>query len=148
MKDLLSFLLGIVLTIVGAIMFLSNVRVSNFSLFFRFSGINVTAILLILMCIFLVAVIVYPNFVTKLILGLLFLAFVVTIIMSLDFYIIHMTALEIMLILATFFGGIGLTLRGALMTSALEEKDSSYGSTSAGRRSGRKSGKNDKSNYM
>lgn len=144
MKDLMSFLLGIVLTIVGAVLFLSNVRVSNFHLFFRYHGFNVTAILLILMCIFLVATIVYPNFVTKLILGLLFLMFIITIIMSLDFYIIHMTALEIVLILATFFGGIGLTLRGALATGNLEKDENAYATGTDKGKSGRK----DKSDYM
>lgn len=144
MKELMSFLLGIVLTIVGAVLFLGNVRVSNFHLFFRYHGFNVTAILIILMCIFLVAVIVYPNLVTKIILGLLFLIFMITIIMSLDFYIIHMTALEIVLILATFFGGIGLTLRGALATGNMKKDGDIYSDVI----SDRKSKKKDNNNYM
>ncbi len=112
MKSLMSFLLGIVLTIVGAITFLSNVRVSNFSLFFRYKGTNVTAIILLLLCILFVVYIVYPNIVTGSILAIAFLVFLISIILSLDFYILHMTALEVFLILGMFFGGIGLTLRG------------------------------------
>lgn len=112
MKSLMSFLFGIVLMIVGAFLFLSNVRVSNFSFFYRFHGTNITAILMLLLCIFLVACIVYPNFWTKLLLGGTFLLFVVSIIMSLRFTIMYMSALEIFAILATFFGGIGLALRG------------------------------------
>ncbi|MBO5424169.1 MAG: hypothetical protein J6A25_01510 [Lachnospiraceae bacterium] len=112
MKSLMSFLLGIVLTIVGAILFLTNVRVSSFTFFFRYNGTNITAILMILMCILVVVYIVYSNFVTGLLLGIAFLAFVISVIMSMKFYIISMTALEVFVILATFFGGIGLTLRG------------------------------------
>ncbi len=112
MKSLMSFLLGIAFTILGAILFLTNIRVSNFTFFYRFKGTNITAILLLIMCILLVAYIVYTNFVIGLLLGITFLAFIVTIIMSMKFYIVSMTALEVVVILITFFGGIGLTLRG------------------------------------
>lgn len=112
MKSLMSFLLGIVLTIVGAVLFLSNVRVTTFTFFYRYKEVNVTAILMLLMCIFFVAYIVYSNFVTGLILGVLFLLFIVSIILSMKFHIMYMSAFEVILILMTFFGGIGLTLRG------------------------------------
>ena len=77
MKSLMSFLLGIVLTIVGAVLFLSDVRVT-------------------------------PG----LIFGILFLLFIISIILSMKFHIMYMSAFEVILILMTFFGGIGLTLRG------------------------------------
>lgn len=112
MKSLMSFLLGIVLTIIGAVLFLSNIKVSNFTFFYRYNGTNITAILLLLMCILVVVYIVYSNFVTGLLLGIVFLGFVVSVIMSMKFYIVSMSALEVFVILATFFGGIGLTLRG------------------------------------
>lgn len=112
MKSLMSFLLGMVLTIVGAVLFLSNVKVTTFTFFYRYKEVNVTAILMLLMCIFFVAYIVYTNFVTGLILGVLFLLFIISIILSMKFHIMYMSALEVMLILMTFFGGIGLTLRG------------------------------------
>lgn len=112
MKSLMSFLLGIVLTVIGAVLFLSNVRVSNFSFFYKYHGTNVTALLLLLLCILLVVFIVYPGFITGLLLGLDFLAMIVTIIMSMNFYIMYMSAFEIIVMLALFFGGIGLTLRG------------------------------------
>lgn len=111
MKSLFNLLLGIVLTIIGAVLFLMNVRVSTFSFFFRYHGTNVTAILILALCILLVVYIVYPNIVTGFVLGLAFLLFIISIIMSMDFYILHMSALEIVIILGTFFGGIGLTLR-------------------------------------
>ncbi|MGN0152134.1 MAG: hypothetical protein ACI39Q_06640 [Wujia sp.] len=112
MKSLMSFLLGIVLTIVGAVLFLMNIRVSNFSFFFRYHGTNVTAILLVALCILLVVYVVYPNIVTGFLLGITFLVFIISVIMSMNFYILHISALEIVIILATFFGGIGLTIRG------------------------------------
>lgn len=123
MKNLMSFLFGIVLTIIGVIMFLSNLRVSNYSIFYRVKGTNVTAILLLLMCVLLVACIAYPSFILKLLLGVAFMAFVITVILSLQFYIIHMSGLEIFLILGTFCVGLGLTLRGVLGTEAMEKKE-------------------------
>lgn len=112
MKSLMSFLLGIVLTIIGAVLFLMNVRVSNFTFFYRYNGTNVTALLILALCIFLVIYIVYPNIVTGALLGITFLLFVISIIMSMQFHILYMSALEIVIIFATFFGGLGLTLRG------------------------------------
>lgn len=125
MKSLMSFLLGIVLTIVGVVLFLMNIRVSSFSFFFFYRGTNVTALILVALCILLVVYIVYSNFVTGLLLGIMFLLFVVSIILSMKFYIMHITAFEIVLILATFFGGIGLTLRGIV-----HAKDEDTGSKS------------------
>lgn len=104
--------MGIVLTIVGVIIFLSNVKVSSFTFFYRYHDTNVTAILLIIMCILVVAYVVYPGFVTGILLGIAFLAFIITIIMSMNFYIMHISALEVVLILGTISVGIGLTLRG------------------------------------
>lgn len=112
MKSLMDFLLGIVLTVVGAIIFLTNVKVSSFTFFYRYNGTNITAILILLMCILLVVYIVYPNFITGLLLGIAFIAFFVSVILSMKFYIAHMSALEIIVILATFCSGIGLTIRG------------------------------------
>ena len=44
MKELLQFLLGIVLTIIGVIIFLQNVVVSSFTLFYRMGRVNVGGI--------------------------------------------------------------------------------------------------------
>lgn len=112
MKSLMSFLLGIVLTILGAALFLMNIKISNFTFFYRYNDTNVTALLLVAMCIMFVIYVVYPNIVTGSILGIIFLLFVISVIMSMKFYITHISALEIFIILATFFGGIGLVIRG------------------------------------
>ena len=47
MKELLQFLLGIVLTIIGVIIFLQNVVVSSFTLFYRMGRVNVGGILIV-----------------------------------------------------------------------------------------------------
>lgn len=112
MKSLMSFLLGIVLTILGAALFLMNIHISNFTFFYRYNGTNVTALLLLALCIMFVIYVVYPNIITGGILGIIFLLFMVSVIMSMKFYVRHITALEMVIILATFFGGIGLVIRG------------------------------------
>ncbi len=133
MKSLMSFLLGIVLTILGAALFLMNIKITTFSFFYRYHDTNVTAIILLALCIGFVVYIVYPNIVTGGILGLIFILFVVSIIMSMKFRIAHITAFEMLIILATFFGGLGLTLRGVVHSR------SELGNTI--------SSNNDKSNY-
>lgn len=124
MKGLMSFLLGIVLTILGAGIFLSKVRVSNFTFFFRYHGTNITALLLLIFFILLVAYIVYPSFVTGFLLGIAFLGFIVSIILSMNFYIVHISALEIVLMLAMFFGGIGLTLKAVVDAKKYDDDNS------------------------
>lgn len=123
MKSLMSFLFGIALTVIGAVLFLSNVRVSNFSFFYRINGTNVTALLLLLLCILLVVYIIYPGFITGLLLSVDFLAMIVTIIMSMNFYITYISAFEVIVMLALFFGGIGLTLRGIVHAKDDTDKD-------------------------
>ncbi len=125
MKSLMSFLLGIVLTVLGAALFLMNIHISNFTFFYRYNGTNVTALLLIALCIMFVVYVVYPNIITGGILGILFLLFMISVIMSMKFYVRHITAFEMVLILATFFGGIGLVIRG--LVHSKDEIDSGSG---------------------
>ena len=61
MKELLQFLLGIVLTIIGVIIFLQNVVVSSFTLFYRMGRVNVGGILIVLIVVAFIAFIVKPN---------------------------------------------------------------------------------------
>ena len=123
MKSLMSFLLGIVLVIIGAVLFLMNVRVSSFTFFYRYNDTNVTALLILVLCILLVVYIVYPNIVTGALLGIAFLAFIISIIMSMKFNVKYMSALEVVIILGTFFGGIGLTLRGIVHARDYSKND-------------------------
>lgn len=66
MKELLQFLLGIVLTIIGVIIFLQNVVVSSFTLFFRMGRVNVGGILIVLIVVAFITFIVKPNMLTGL----------------------------------------------------------------------------------
>ena len=77
------------------------------------------------MCIMFVIYVVYPNIITGGILGIIFLLFVISVIMSMKFYVRHITALEMVIILATFFGGIGLVIRG--LVHSKDEFDSGNG---------------------
>lgn len=127
MKSLMNFLFGIVLSIVGVIIFLLKIRVSSFTFFYRYHGTNVTALLLVVLCILVIAFVVYPNFVTGLFLGIDFIAFIVSIIMSMNFYIVHMSALEIVVILLMISVGIGLTLNGIFHARDDEDSNNKYG---------------------
>ena len=77
MKELLQFLLGIVLTIIGVIIFLQNVVVSSFTLFYRMGRVNVGGILIVLIVVAFIAFIVKPNMLTGLSLIGLCIAFAV-----------------------------------------------------------------------
>lgn len=66
MKELLQFLLGIALTIIGVIIFLQNVVVSSFTLFYRMGRVNVGGILIVLIVVAFIAFIVKPNMLTGL----------------------------------------------------------------------------------
>jgi len=123
MKGLSAFVIGIVLTIIGAFLFLSNVHVYSFGFFYRYGGTNITALLILALCILFVLYIIYPKTILGFALGVTFLLLIISIIMSMHFYVDYMSAFEILLILATFFGGIGLTLRSIIYANAEEKKN-------------------------
>lgn len=122
MKQLREFLFGIVLLVIGLIAFLRNVTVSNFTMFYQMNGYNVGGILVILTMVAFIACIVKPNFLTKLILTLLIIAFFVCMILSLEFYVHHMSGLMLVLILGSICVGIALILKAVLFVNK-EEKE-------------------------
>ena len=113
MKHLGSFLLGIVLLIVGAIIFLQNVNVGSLSLY-RYGGVNVGAILIVLIAISFIVMLVKANVFTVGIFLLLCIAFVVTLIMGLNITIARMTGLSLALIIGTLCVGIAFVIKGLL----------------------------------
>lgn len=131
MKSLMEFLFGIVLTIIGAALFLMNIKVSSFRFFYHYHGTNVTALLLIVLCILFVAFVVFSNFFLGILLGLVFLLFIISIILSMNFYVRHISVFEIVVILIMFFGGIGLTFRGIL--HAKDDTDGTNGDNRKGK---------------
>lgn len=114
MKQLREFLFGFVLLVIGIIAFLRNVTVSNFTMFYQMNGFNVGGILIVLTMVAFIACIVKPNFVTKLILTMLIIAFFVCMILSLEFYVRHMSGLMLVLILGSICVGIALLLKAVL----------------------------------
>ena len=112
MKELLQFLLGIVLMIAGGVMFLKNVVVSDWgllsSLFRIGGGVNIGGIFIVLLVIAFIALLVKPNMGTGLVFTGLCIAFFVCIIISLNVSLRYMSGLELTLILGTLCVGIAL----------------------------------------
>ena len=113
MKHLGSLLLGIVLLIVGAIIFLQNVNVGSLSLY-RYGNVNVGAILIVLIAIAFIVMLVKANVFTVGIFLLLCVAFVITLIMGLNITIARMTGLSLALIIGTLCVGIAFVIKGLL----------------------------------
>ena len=120
MKDLLQFLLGIVLTIIGVIIFLQNVVVSSFTLFYRMGRVNVGGILIVLIVVAFIAFIVKPNMITGFSLIGLCVAFFVCMVISLNVSMRYMSGLELALILGTIGVGVGLVIKGLLGVNKAE----------------------------
>lgn len=101
MKELLQFLLGIVLMIAGGVMFLKNVVVSDWgllsSLFRIGGGVNIGGIFIVLLVIAFIALLVKPN------MG---------------------TGLELTLILGTLCVGIAFVIKGLFGVRKLDREES------------------------
>ena len=141
MKELLQFLLGIVLTIIGVIIFLQNVVVSSFTLFYRMGRVNVGkdnyicndtcclcrvnvgGILIVLIVVAFIAFIVKPNMLTGLSLIGLCIAFFVCLVISLNVSMRYMTGLELALILGTIGVGVGFIIKGLLGVNKADKQN-------------------------
>ena len=108
MKELLQFLLGIVLTIIGVIIFLQNVVVSSFVVAF-------------------IAFIVKPNMLTGLSLIGLCIAFFVCLVISLNVSMRYMSGLELALILGTIGVGVGFIIKGLLGVNKADKEGKKQG---------------------
>ena len=119
MKELLQFLLGIVLMIAGGVMFLKNVVVSDWgllsSLFRIGGGVNVIAF---------IALLVKPNMGTGLVFTGLCIAFFVCIVISLNVSLRYMSGLELTLILGTLCVGIAFVIKGLFGVRKLDREES------------------------
>ena len=125
MKELLQFLLGIVLTIIGVIIFLQNVVVSSFTLFYRMGRVNVGGILIVLIVVAFIAFIVKPNMLTGLSLIGLCVAFFVCLVISLNVSMRYMSGLA--LILGTIGVGVGFIIKGLLGVNKAEKESRKQG---------------------
>ena len=123
MKQLGQALLGYVLVVIGCIVFLMNIHVSSFSFFWRYRNVNVGAFLLILVAISFITLLVKYNKLTVGVFWSLVALFFISIILSLDFYISHISAFELVLIIGTICVGIALLLKSLVFTKGMKEED-------------------------
>lgn len=123
MKQLGQALLGFVLVVIGCIVFLMNIHVSSFSFFWRYRNVNVGAFLLILVAISFITLLVKYNKLTVGVFWSLVALFFISIILSLDFYITHISAFELVLIIGTICVGIALLLKSLVFTKGMKEED-------------------------
>lgn len=106
-----QFVLGCVLSLIGVIIFLTNVRINTSSIFYRYGRINVGGILLVLIVVVLADLVVKPRKVTVFILITLFIVFIISVVLAIDIRIIGMSAFELILILGTIGIGTGLLIK-------------------------------------
>lgn len=125
MKELLQFLLGIALTIIGVVMFLQNVVVSSFTLFYRMGRVNVGGILIVLIVVAFIAFLVKTNMVTGLVLIGLCITFFVCLVISLNVSLRYMSGLELALILGTICVGVAFVIKGLLGVNRIEKENKS-----------------------
>lgn len=123
MKQLGQALLGFVLVVIGCIVFLMNIHVSSFSFFWRYRNVNIGAFLLILVAISFITLLVKYNKLTVGVFWTLVALFFISIILSLDFYISHISAFELVLIIGTICVGIALLLKSLVFTKGMKEED-------------------------
>ncbi len=104
------FCIGLILTLIGVVMFLSNVRVGDFS-FTHFSRNNIGPLLLVLWCIVLTLLIIRQSLLFELLLGAVTLALIVVIILNVHIYVVSTPMIKFLAMLALIFGGAGLMIR-------------------------------------
>lgn len=130
MKALGEFLIGIVLAVIGGVIFLQNVTVSGFySGMYGFTsggrfhmGTSSIGILVVLMCVFFFLMLVKPNVITKGLMFLSFLCFIVTMILSLNFGFKHMSGFVLFSILALFIAGLAFIFKAVMGLEKAEKE--------------------------
>ena len=112
MKDKKKILLylGIGMAVAGVLLFFSRVRVGSY-LFPRFGGFDSAPLFLVCWALSFLLLVLRPGKATKILLGVVTFALVITIILSAHIYIIPTPLGWFMAILALLFGGAGLILR-------------------------------------
>lgn len=131
MKELRDFLVGIAMAVIGGFIFMSNVVVHGmYGGFFTFgsggmfhTGTSTMAVLVIAMAIALFALVLKPNFITRWILFLLFILFIVSMVLSLNFGFKSMNGATLFLIIALFVVGLGLIFKALLGMNAIEKRE-------------------------
>ena len=123
MKQLGQALLGFALVIIGIVIFLMKIHVSTFTFFWRYNNVNVGAVLLLLVAVAFITMLVKYNNLTVGVFWSLVALFFISIILSLDFYISHISAFMLVLIIGTICVGIALLLKSLVFTKGMKEED-------------------------
>lgn len=113
MKEVLQFLLGIVLFLLGIYLLLSNIQVGSIG-FYYFGRLNTGAILIVLFVILVICAIVRTNILTVGLAALDLIGIVVSVIMGTRFYFRSMSAFDLVLMTGIFAVGLGLVAKSLL----------------------------------
>ena len=108
-----SFYIGVVMALVGAVLFFTRVRVGSY-LFPRFGSFDSAPLFLVGWAVCFLLLVLRPGNQTKILLALMTFALVITIILSAHIYFVQTPMMMFYLILALLFGGAGLILRELL----------------------------------
>ena len=104
------FCIGLIMTLIGVILFLSTVRVGDFS-FSHFSRNNIGPLLLVVWCIALALLVIRQSVFYEILLGAVTLALIVVIILNVHIYVVSTPMIRFLAMLALIFGGAGLMIR-------------------------------------
>lgn len=111
MKHLMSFILGIALTILGVFLLLSNIHVSSLS-FYSLGNLNSAPILIILLIVFIITAVASDKNVCWILVFVDIVLILLSVILGTRFTFAYMSALDLVSIICVFAVGLGLVLRG------------------------------------
>ncbi|MBP0970133.1 MAG: hypothetical protein J5744_08315 [Oscillospiraceae bacterium] len=104
------FYAGLIMTVLGVLLFFSIVRVGSFS-FFHMGRKNIGPVLLVLWCVILALFVYFRSVLFELLLTLITIALIIVIILNVRIYVVTTSMLRFMAILALIFGGAALMIR-------------------------------------
>ena len=116
-----SFYAGMALAVLSLILFLMHVRVGSGFRFVMWGRVNSGALCIIMAAVTLIALIVKPFWLTKVLFAATVLALVIDIIISVDVYLTRMSGFDLVLILAPGCVGIALMIKGLFSRKKKDE---------------------------
>ena len=109
-KNSILFYAGLIMTILGVLLFFSIVRVGSFSLFHMGRN-NAGPVLLVVWCLLLALFVIFRSVIFELLLALATIALILVIILNVRIYVVTTSMIRFLAILALIFGGAGLMIR-------------------------------------
>lgn len=111
MSKVTQMVLGLVLSVIGAIGLLQNLRISNISMTYKHHGVNIGGLLVLLIIVIIIAAIATGNAIFKWILLALVAIALMLVILNMKVSLIKMSGLEMVIIFGSLAIGIGLLLK-------------------------------------